>query len=116
MFCLSVQVLGQALKDLPRDKIVVATKVGRYGPEEFDFSAERVTRSVKESLHRLQIPYIDLIQTHDIEFGDLDQVQMPGHAAELHTSTPPFAKRILLLSSIQHSLAALHNAGFHRMG
>ncbi|CAG9464025.1 unnamed protein product [Pedinophyceae sp. YPF-701] len=72
----SERVLGLGLKDLPRDKIVVATKVGRYGPEEkdFDFSADRVKRSVAESLARLQIPYIDIIQCHDIEFGDLDQV------------------------------------------
>ncbi len=68
------QVLGKALKDLPRDQIIVSTKVGRYGAETFDFSAERVTASVHESLQRLQIPYIDIIQCHDIEFGSLDQV------------------------------------------
>ncbi len=49
-------------------------QVGRYGPESFDFSADRVTASVSESLERLQVDYIDVIQTHDIEFGDLDQV------------------------------------------
>eukprot|EP00878_Enallax_costatus_P011412 GHUV01011915.1.p1 GENE.GHUV01011915.1~~GHUV01011915.1.p1 ORF type:complete len:358 (+),score=83.91 GHUV01011915.1:242-1315(+) len=70
----SETVLGKALKDLPRDKIIVSTKVGRYGQEYFDFSAERVTASVQESLQRLQIPYIDIIQCHDIEFGSLDQV------------------------------------------
>jgi L-galactose dehydrogenase len=31
--------------------------------------------SVQESLARLQIPYIDIIQCHDIEFGSLDQVR-----------------------------------------
>ncbi len=67
--------LGQALRGLPRDQIIVATKVGRYGNGVFDFSAERVTSSVHESLQRLQIPYIDIIQTHDIEFTDLDQVR-----------------------------------------
>jgi len=36
------QVLGRGLKDLPRDQIVVATKVGRYGQDVFDFSAARV--------------------------------------------------------------------------
>jgi len=54
---------------------LACVQVGRYGPELFDFSAERVTRSVTESLQRLQIPYIDLIQCHDIEFGSLDQVR-----------------------------------------
>jgi hypothetical protein len=35
------QVLGKGLAKLPRDQIIVATKVGRYGAETFDFSAER---------------------------------------------------------------------------
>ena len=67
-------VLGKALKEIPRDKYVLATKVGRYGEDSFDFSAERVTASVDESLHRLNVDTIDLIQCHDIEFGSLDQV------------------------------------------
>jgi aryl-alcohol dehydrogenase-like predicted oxidoreductase len=70
------QVLGMGLKDLPRDQIIVATKVGRYGAETFDFSADRVVRSVHESLQRLQLSYIDVIQCHDIEFGDLEQVRV----------------------------------------
>lgn len=70
----SETVLGKGLKDLPRDKIIVSTKVGRYGQEYLDFSAERVAASVRESLTRLQIPYIDIIQCHDIEFGSLDQI------------------------------------------
>lgn len=68
------QALGKALRGLPREQIVVSTKVGRYGPEAFDFSGPRVTASVHESLARLQLDYIDIIQCHDIEFGDLDQV------------------------------------------
>ena len=67
-------VLGKALQDVPRDKYVLATKVGRYGEEAFDFRAERVTKSVDESLARLGVDYIDLIQCHDIEYGSLDQV------------------------------------------
>eukprot|EP00192_Tetraselmis_astigmatica_P013108 CAMPEP_0117667070 /NCGR_PEP_ID=MMETSP0804-20121206/10749_1 /TAXON_ID=1074897 /ORGANISM="Tetraselmis astigmatica, Strain CCMP880" /LENGTH=327 /DNA_ID=CAMNT_0005474729 /DNA_START=171 /DNA_END=1154 /DNA_ORIENTATION=- len=70
----SEQVLGRALKDIPREKIVIATKVGRYGPEEFDFSADRVTASLSESLKRLNLEYVDIVHCHDIEFGDLDQI------------------------------------------
>jgi L-galactose dehydrogenase len=66
--------LGKALATVPRDRYLLATKVGRYGPAEFDFSAERVRRSVDESLQRLGVDVIDLIQCHDIEFGSLDQV------------------------------------------
>lgn len=31
-----------------------------------------------ESLQRLQVPYIDLIQCHDIEFASLNQVRAEG--------------------------------------
>jgi L-galactose dehydrogenase len=67
-------VLGKALREIPRDQYLLATKVGRYGLDEFDFSAARVARSVEESLQRLGVETIDLIQCHDIEFGSLDQV------------------------------------------
>ncbi len=69
-------VLGKALKGVPRDKYFLATKVGRYGykMEDFDFSARRVTASVDESLARLGVDVIDVIQCHDIEFGSLDQI------------------------------------------
>ena len=66
--------LGRALKGIPRDSYYLATKVGRYGDAEFDFSAARVTRSVDESLTRLGVDYLDVIQCHDIEFGSLSQV------------------------------------------
>ncbi len=67
-------VLGKALKEISREKYYLATKVGRYGENEFDFSARRVTASIDESLQRLGVSYIDLIQCHDIEYGDLDQI------------------------------------------
>jgi L-galactose dehydrogenase len=68
-------VLGKALRDVPRDRYVLATKVGRYGDDEFDFSIERVRRSMEESLSRLGVDYVDLIQAHDVEYGDLRQIQ-----------------------------------------
>jgi L-galactose dehydrogenase len=67
-------VLGKALKDIPREKYYLATKVGRYGESEFDFSPVRVKASVDESFRRLGVDYVDLIQCHDIEYGSLDQV------------------------------------------
>ena len=69
-------VLGKALKDIPRDKYYLSTKVGRYGKDGvnfWDYSAKRATESVYESLERLNIDYIDLINVHDIEFqGDME--------------------------------------------
>ncbi len=41
--------LGEALEGY-RDKVVLATKCGRYGADEFDFSAKRITASIDESL------------------------------------------------------------------
>jgi len=67
-------ILGQALREIPRGQYLLATKVGRYGVADFDFSARRVTQSVEESLQRLGVEHIDFIQAHDIEFGGLDQI------------------------------------------
>jgi aryl-alcohol dehydrogenase-like predicted oxidoreductase len=67
-------VLGKALEEIPRHRYYLATKVGRYGEAEFDFSAKRVVESVEKSLRRMKVDYIDIIQCHDIEYGDLDQV------------------------------------------
>ena len=68
--------LGKALRGTNRDTYVLATKVGRYGDDDFDFSAGRVTRSVHQSLARLGTGHLDLVQCHDIEFGSLDQVAL----------------------------------------
>jgi len=65
--------LGEFLKG-KRQNIILATKVGRYDADSFDFSAERVVRSVDESLKRLQTDWIDVIQIHDIEYGDRSQI------------------------------------------
>jgi L-galactose dehydrogenase len=67
-------VLGKALHDIGRDRYYVATKVGRYGGDVFDFSAARVTASIDESLTRLGLDYVDVLQCHDIEFGSLEQI------------------------------------------
>lgn len=67
-------VLGKALRGIDRASYVLATKVGRYGDADFDFSAARVKRSVHESLARLGVGHLDLVQCHDIEFGDLGQI------------------------------------------
>ncbi|KAE9607152.1 hypothetical protein Lal_00026008 [Lupinus albus] len=73
---LSEKMLGKALKalDVPRNEYIVSTKCGRYKDEGFNFSAERVTKSIEESLQRLQLDYVDILQCHDIEFGSLDQI------------------------------------------
>ena len=52
--------LGPVLRDLPRDKIIVQTKIGP-SPD-----ADEWTANVRDSLERLQIDYLDLITFHGI--------------------------------------------------
>ncbi|MCQ2197053.1 MAG: aldo/keto reductase [Bacteroidaceae bacterium] len=71
------QVLGKALKEIERNRYYLSTKVGRYGKDgknTWDYSGERARQSVYESMERLNIDHIDLINVHDIEFADLEQV------------------------------------------
>ncbi len=65
--------LGQALLGR-RDKVVLSSKCGRYGVDEFDFTAKRVRTSVEDSLRRLHTDHLDLLQVHDVEFGNFEQI------------------------------------------
>lgn len=70
-------VLGKALKEIDRNRYYLSTKVGRYGKDGvnyWDYSAKKVTESVYESLDRLNVDYVDIINVHDIEFADLEVV------------------------------------------
>ena len=81
-------VLGKALKDIPRGKYYLSTKVGRYGKDgvnTWDYSAKRAKESVYESMERLNIDHIDLINVHDIEF----QADLPGGLQKVCDETLP---------------------------
>jgi L-galactose dehydrogenase len=65
--------LGEALEGR-REKVVLATKCGRYGGSEFDFSAAKITAEFENSLKRLRTDYVDLLQAHDVEFGQVRQI------------------------------------------
>lgn len=81
-------VLGEALKNIPRDKYFLSTKVGRYGKDgvnTWDYSAQRAKESVYESMDRLHIDHIDLINVHDIEF----QASLDGGLQKVVDETLP---------------------------
>jgi len=81
-------VLGKALQIIPREKYYLSTKVGRYGKDgvnTWDYSAKRATESVYESMERLHVDYIDLINVHDIEF----QAALPGGLEKVCNETLP---------------------------
>jgi L-galactose dehydrogenase len=65
--------LGEALAGR-RDKVILATKCGRYDVDRFDFSAERIRSSIDESLARLRTDYLDVFLAHDIEFVSETQI------------------------------------------
>jgi len=77
-------VLGKALQSVPRDKIVLATKAGRYGQDNFDFSPARIRSSLEESLQRLNTDYADIFHLHDVEFTPLGPL--------IHESIPTLRK------------------------
>lgn len=65
--------LGKALLG-KRNDVFLATKCGRYGLQDFDFSTKRILQSIDESLLRLKTDRIDLFQLHDIEFVPKSQI------------------------------------------
>jgi len=71
---MSEVLLGQVLRDLPREDFILGTKLGRYDLEHFDFSAKRVAESIDVSLHRMDVDHLDIILCHDIEFVEMQQI------------------------------------------
>jgi L-galactose dehydrogenase len=65
--------LGAALGS-HRNEVILATKCGRYGADSFDFSAATITERLEDSLRRLRTDAVDILQAHDVEFGDTTQV------------------------------------------
>ena len=81
-------VLGRALRQVRRDRYVLSTKVGRYGKDgenTWDYSASRARASVYESMERLGVDYIDIINVHDVEF----QAALPGGLQKVVDETLP---------------------------
>jgi aryl-alcohol dehydrogenase-like predicted oxidoreductase len=69
----SEEILGRALKDFARrDEVVIATKTFypfRQGPNGSGLSRKAIMQSVDDSLRRLDVDYIDLLQIHRFDYG-----------------------------------------------
>ena len=97
---LSERRLGAALSDLPREQLVVSTKVGRLLvpndrptesdgmfkvpgtlKREWDFSRDGILRSIESSLERLQMDYIDILLLHDPDQSGIASAAETGAAA-----------------------------------
>ena len=71
---MSEVLLGQILPEIPRDSYYLGTKLGRYAPQHFDFSAQRVEESIDVSLERMKVDHLDIVLCHDLEFVDMSQI------------------------------------------
>jgi D-threo-aldose 1-dehydrogenase len=99
-FGLSELRLGEALKPMSRDSMVISSKVGRslvpINPSEqssrlwdqapamradFDFGRDAVLRSFESSLKRLDVPFIDMLAIHD-----------PDEAVDLGSGLDPYSR------------------------
>lgn len=71
--------VGKALKDLPRDKVVISDKFWSEKLPAHDFAEEKLSevgirKSLEGSLRRLQTDYIDVYIEHQMEDGSEEQV------------------------------------------
>lgn len=66
--------LGHVLPEIPRDRYHLCTKLGRYAPRHFDFSAKRVEESIDVSLERMRVDHLDIVLCHDLEFVEMSQI------------------------------------------
>lgn len=68
------EVLGRALKGVPRASYTLSTKVGKatepgaYGRDRFDFSRAGILASLGGSLERLGVEYLDIVYLHDFDY------------------------------------------------
>ncbi len=71
---MSEVLLGHALRDIPRDRYLLGSKLGRYSATHFDFSARRVVESIDISLERMKVDHLDIVLCHDLEFVEMTQI------------------------------------------
>ena len=64
-------VVGKALRDVPRESVVVCTKVSRSGGT---FDVSNVLASLEASLRRLGLDYVDVFQIHAVHPSQYDHV------------------------------------------
>jgi aryl-alcohol dehydrogenase-like predicted oxidoreductase len=98
-------VLGKALKEIDRNLYYLSTKVGRYGQDghnSWDYSAKRAVDSVNESMDRLNVDYLDLINVHDIEFSDLEMVCKETLPALVELRNKGFVKHVGITNLTLH--------------
>ena len=71
---LSERIIGEMWKEIPRDKIFIATKVGwDKGPYKEWYHPKHMTKNIERSLKNLKTDHIDLLYLHHCNFGKNDE-------------------------------------------
>lgn len=65
-------VVGRALKSIPREKVVIASKMAIYGGRE-RFSPARMVESLEASLRRMGTDHVDVFNLHAVEPDEYDE-------------------------------------------
>jgi aryl-alcohol dehydrogenase-like predicted oxidoreductase len=68
------EVVGKALRGVPRESVVVCTKASKEAGEKL-FHADKVLASLDGSLRRLGVDYVDVFQLHAVHPTQYDQVR-----------------------------------------
>lgn len=62
----SEKIIGEAIKDIPRNAFYLSTKAGRYSTpgweNRFDYTFNRVLESIESSLSLLGVQCVDIVQ------------------------------------------------------
>jgi aryl-alcohol dehydrogenase-like predicted oxidoreductase len=119
--------IGLALKSLPRDQVVIATKssVRRDGQR---FTADRVVASIDNSLRVMGIDHIDLLNLHGVEPKDydytlntlapaLDAERRKGKIRHIGVTENPIVDSTneMLKSALRDPIWEVFMVGFHMM-
>ena len=72
--------LGLALRGVPRDSYMLATKCGTHPQRRQDYSRDATLWSVENSLRTLGTDYVDLLFVHDP--SDMEPILAPGGALD----------------------------------
>ena len=119
--------VGKALKSIPRDSVVVATKaqIGRVGSF---VSPEKVVASLDNSLRLMGTDYVDVFNLHGVELDDYDYAlntiapvlaaeQVKGKIRHIGITENPIVDhtQIMLRRALRDSVWEVFMVGFHMM-
>jgi methylglyoxal reductase len=75
----SERILGRLIAQVPRDEIVVSSKVGYFaGTAEHGFDPRHMRRQLEQTLDNLGTGYLDIYALHHSDFGDGDRWLRPA--------------------------------------